>query len=76
MACDKNILEIDDRMIAINTPADVRYWSERLSISSFTLFHLLRTVGNRLTDVVEFLHKTEPLTLTRPMNGAKTSTIL
>jgi len=76
MACEKNILEIHDDAITINTPADAHYWSRRLSISSFTLFHLVTTVGNRLTDIVEFLHKTDPIILARPTNGPKEFTIL
>jgi hypothetical protein len=76
MACEQNILEIHDDTITINTPADAHYWAQRLSISSFTLFHLVRTVGNRLTDIVEFLHKADPLTLRRPKSGTKVFTIL
>ena len=61
MTGEKNIRELPDTIITINTPGDAHYWSKRLSISPFTLFHLLRTVGNSLRDIVEFLHKSEPI---------------
>jgi hypothetical protein len=76
MAGQKHILEIPENIITVNTPADARYWSERLSISSFTLFHLLKTVGNHLTEVVEFLHKTDATPLARPGKSVKEFTIL
>ena len=76
MTGEKNILELPDNIITINTALDAHYWSERLSISPFTLFHLLRTVGNRLSDIVEFLHKPESIPLTQRTKSPKEFTIL
>jgi hypothetical protein len=76
MTGEKNIFELPGTIITINTPIDAHYWSKRLSISPFTLFHLLRTVGNHLTEIVEFLHKTDPTALTRPTKPVKEFTIL
>jgi hypothetical protein len=76
MTGERNILEIPDNTITINTGSDAQYWSKRLLISPFTLFHLVRTVGNRLSDIVEFLHKTEYITSTQQTKSPKEFTIL
>ena len=76
MTGEKNILELPDNIITINTALDAHYWSERLSISPFTLFHVVRTVGNRLSVIVEFLHRTESTTLTPRTQTPKEVTIL
>ena len=76
MTGEKNILELPDNIISINTALDAYYWSERLSVSPFTLFHVLRTVGNRLSSVVEFLHKSESTSLMQRTKPPKEVTIL
>jgi hypothetical protein len=42
--------------IVIAGRSDVDFWCQRLSISPFTLFHLLRSVGNNVSQIGEFLH--------------------
>jgi hypothetical protein len=76
MTGEKNILKLPDNIISINTALDAHYWSERLSVSPFTLFHVLRTVGNRLSSVVEFLHKSESTSLIQRAKSSKEVTIL
>lgn len=34
----------------------INYWCEKLSVSPFTLFHVIKTVGNNINMVEEFLH--------------------
>ena len=75
MTGEPNNLEIPEELITINTPAEAHFWAKRLSISPFTLFQLLKTVGNRLTDIVDFLHRGESMPL-KKKNKLKESTIL
>jgi hypothetical protein len=51
-------LATDDR-IAINGASSINYWSNRFLVSPFTLFHLLRIVGNSVSKIGEFLHRQE-----------------
>jgi hypothetical protein len=53
----KNLSVAGEGIISINGPSDVNYWCSRLQLSPFALFHILRTVGSCLTDVVDFLHR-------------------
>ena len=59
MNSQKTLSPVSDETIMINRPADIVYWAERLSVSPFTLFHLLKTVGNSAREIGEFLHKQE-----------------
>jgi hypothetical protein len=49
----------NDELILINGRADIDFWCRRFSISAFTLFQLLKTVGNDARQIGEFLHKSE-----------------
>ena len=48
-----------DEIIVISGRSDVGFWCRRFSISPFTLFQLLRTVGNDARQIGDFLHKNE-----------------
>jgi hypothetical protein len=47
----------EDDVIVIKGRSDTDYWCQRFGISPFTLCHLLKTVGNRASQIVDFLHK-------------------
>jgi len=53
----ENLLPSVDDTIVINGPSSVYIWCHRFSISPFTLFHLLKTVGNSAREIEELLHK-------------------
>jgi len=62
-------------VIIISGRADAHYWCKQFSISPFTLFHLLKTVGNRVSQLEEFLHnhrevklENEPKSIKSPKN--------
>jgi hypothetical protein len=76
MPSQKNILLPLDDLIIINTPSDTQYWCRRFSISPFTLFHLLKTVGNRVSEIGEFLHKPDIASLRPYRKPMKELTIL
>lgn len=48
-----------DEIIVISGRSDIDFWCRRFSISPFTLFQLLKTVGNDARQIGEFLHKNE-----------------
>jgi hypothetical protein len=48
-------LSIHD-VVTIHSTSDARYWSQYFSISPFTLFQLLKIVGNNVNEIGEFLH--------------------
>jgi Protein of unknown function (DUF3606) len=76
MTSQKDTLALTDDIITINTPSDTHYWCERLAVSPFTLFYLLKTVGNNATEIVEFLHKTDSIRLKQTIKPLKEFTIL
>lgn len=57
MNSQKTLSPVSKDTIVLNRPADVVYWAERFSVSPFTLFHLIRNVGNNAREIGEFLHK-------------------
>jgi hypothetical protein len=63
-------------IIAINGASDINYWSDRFSVSPFTLFHLLKTVGNSASKIGEFLHRQEQEQFEEVNQQKKDSTIL
>jgi hypothetical protein len=48
-----------DDIIVITGRSDIDFWCQRFSISPYTLFQLLRTVGNSARQIGEFLHKNQ-----------------
>ena len=48
-----------DEIIIISGRSDIDFWCRRFSVSPFTLFQLLKTVGNDARQIGEFLHKNE-----------------
>ena len=54
----------DNDCIEINTSSDAAYWCKRFSISPFTLFQLIKNVGNSARAIEDLLHnhkKNDPL---------------
>jgi hypothetical protein len=47
---------LPDERIVITDRSDIDFWCQHFSISPFTLFHLLKTVGNDPKQIGEFLH--------------------
>lgn len=45
--------------ISTKDRSDIMYWCDRLSVSPFSLFHLIKTVGNSVTKIEEFIHTSE-----------------
>jgi deferrochelatase/peroxidase EfeB len=68
--------QFDDDKIIINGRSDIDFWCLRFSISPFTLFHLLRTVGNSARQIGEFLHKDQGVRLDRAEEPLKNISIL
>jgi len=48
-----------DDIIVITGRSDIDFWCQRFAISPYTLFQLLRTVGNSARQIGEFLHKNQ-----------------
>jgi hypothetical protein len=46
----------DNDCIEINTSSDATYWCKRFSISPFTLFQLIKNVGNSASAIEDLLH--------------------
>jgi hypothetical protein len=59
MGISKVNLLTTNNCITIRGRFDIEYWCERLAVSPFTLFHLVRTVGNNVTAVEDFIHTSE-----------------
>jgi hypothetical protein len=54
----------DNDCIEVNKSSDVTYWCKRFSISPFTLFQLIKNVGNSARAIEDLLHnhnKNRPL---------------
>jgi hypothetical protein len=49
----------DEKPIVLTSRSDIDFWCHRFSISPFTLFYLLKTVGNSAGQIGEFLRKSE-----------------
>ena len=65
-----------DEVIVISGRSDIDFWCQRISISPFTLYHLLKTVGNDARQIGEFLHKNEGERLEKIGEPLKGVTIL
>lgn len=63
MSRQKSLPDFSEDVIVVHTAADTHYWCERFSISPFTLFHLLNTVGNRASQIEEFIHSHDAVRL-------------
>lgn len=48
--------QADNDCIEINMNSDVTYWCQRFSISPFTLFQLMKNLGNSARAIEDFLH--------------------
>jgi hypothetical protein len=48
-----------DDIIVITGRSDIDFWCQRFSISPYTLFQMLRNVGNSARQIGEFLHKNQ-----------------
>jgi hypothetical protein len=57
MSSQNNLWTAAGDVVIINGRSSLLYWCERFSVAPFTLFHLLKTVGNSATEIGEFLHK-------------------
>jgi hypothetical protein len=76
MSSPKEYLVTNNDIITIHSPSDTHYWCKWFSISPFTLFHLLKTVGNSATEIGEFLHNHEVIRLGQVNRPTKDFTIL
>lgn len=65
-----------DDIIVITGRSDVDFWCQRFSISPYTLFQLVRTVGNNVRQIVEFLHKNQEERLDKVGEPIKNISIL
>jgi hypothetical protein len=57
MSSQNNLRTVAEGIVTINGRSALEYWCDRFSVSPFTLFQLLKTVGNNATEIGEFLHK-------------------
>ena len=57
MDSQNNLRTVAAGVVTINGRPALEYWCDRFSVSPFTLFQLLKTVGNSATEIGEFLHK-------------------
>lgn len=69
-------LDLKDEIIVITGRSDIDFWCQRFSISAFSLFHLLRTVGNSARQIGEFLHRNNEDRLDRVAEPMKNISIL
>jgi hypothetical protein len=76
MSSQKILSTASQDIVLIKGPSDIKYWSQRFSVAPFTLFHVMRTVGNCITDIGEFLHKNNLMDPEGTENLKKDSTIL
>ena len=60
MSTSKKYIPGDNDCITSKDRSVINYWCERLSISPFTLFHVMKTVGNNITKIEEFLYNQSP----------------
>jgi hypothetical protein len=67
---------LKDEIIVITGRSDIDFWCQRFSISSFALFHLLKTVGNNARQIGEFIHKNNGDRLDRVGEPMKNISIL
>jgi hypothetical protein len=76
MHIPEELRHLNDEIIVITGRSDIDFWCRRLSISPFTLFQLLRTVGNSARQIVDFLHKNEKERLDKVEEPIKNISIL
>jgi hypothetical protein len=56
MSIDKKYIPENNDCIETKDRSVLNYWCEKLAISPFALFHVIKTVGNNVTKIEEFLH--------------------
>ena len=61
MSASKKYRPDNNDCITSQDRSAINYWCEKLSVSPFTLFHVMKTVGNNITLIEEFLHNHSPL---------------
>ena len=76
MGNPENLPGPEDDIIVIKGRSDTDFWCQRFSISPYTLFHLLKTVGNSASQIGDFLHKHQGDELDRVREPAKNISIL
>lgn len=76
MDIPEDLPRLEDDIIVIAGRSDIDFWCHRFSISPFTLFHLLRTVGNSARQIGEFLHKEKEERLDKVGEPVKNISIL
>jgi hypothetical protein len=69
MSTNKKYIPDDNDCITSKDRSVIDYWCERLSISPFTLFHVMRTVGNNITKIEEFLYNQSPAVYNETKNS-------
>ena len=72
----ENLPRLDDDIIVIRGRSDTDFWCQRFSVSPFTLFHLLKTVGNSASQIGEFLHSHQGDEAEKAREPAKNISIL
>ena len=63
----------DNDCIDINTSSDATYWCKRFSISPFTLFQLIKNLGNSARTIEDFLHDHKRTSLLEKREKARRS---
>jgi hypothetical protein len=66
----------NDEIIVITGRSDIDFWCQRFSISPYTLFQLMRTVGNSARQIGDFIHKNEKERLDKVEESIKNISIL
>jgi hypothetical protein len=73
-------LEVPSRLvddtITIAGRSDIDFWCRTFSISPFTLFYVMKTVGNSARHIGDFLHKDQGVKLDSVGNPIKSISIL
>ena len=67
---------LNDETIVITGRSDIDFWCQRFSISPYTLFQLLKTVGNSARQIGDFIHNTEKERLDKVGGPIKNISIL
>lgn len=56
MTIKKGLYSTDNDCISINARGDIHFWCQRFAVSPFTLYQLLKNVGNSVRKIEKFLH--------------------
>ena len=76
MDSPEHLQPFEDDNIIIAGRSDIDFWCLKFSITPFTLFHLLKTVGNSARQIGDFLHKEQGVGLNRAEESYKNISIL